>query len=455
MRAQHLPSTKYANPFAQRHTTSTARLGLQFVAAWSLIAGLLPALAHAQFDIEREPVNYLTTPLSDCIHQLQTRIDKNEASLTFDEKSGYLASVLKALDVPQSSQLLVFSKTSFQRNKIAPRTPRAIYFNDDVYIGWCQRGDVVEITAVDPEVGGVFYSLDQEEVSKPKFARHTDTCTLCHASSVTQGVPGHLIRSVFSDSNGQPILSTSTYRTTFASPLKQRWGGWYVTGTHGKQRHMGNLIVENARDPEDFDADAGANVTDLQSRVKLEPYLTPHSDIVSFMVFEHQAPTHNAITLANYQAKLATRDEEILRSLDKDPNAPRTESIQRRLEHSAELVLKHFLFVEETPLTDSIQGTSGFAEEFAQRGPRDKQGRSLRDFDLTRRIFKYPCSYLIYSAAFEGLPAELKSIFYRKLHDVLTNKDTSPTYRHLSQADRQAILEILLDTKPNLPADWR
>jgi hypothetical protein len=415
---------------------------------------LVPVSVSAQFDIEREPINYLTTPLADPVSRLQKRLDAGEVQLTYDDKSGYLASLLKVLNVSESSQMLVFSKTSFQRNRIHPRTPRAIYFNDDVYIGWCQNGDVVELTGVDPQLGGVFYSLDQEEVERPKFTRHTDSCTLCHASSVTQGVPGHLIRSVFPDSVGNPILSTTTYRTTSQSPLKHRWGGWYVSGTHGQQRHMGNMIV-NSREPEAFDADAGANVTDLSKLINVDPYLTPHSDIVALLVFEHQAPAHNALTLANYQAKLALRDEEVLRTMSKEPNPPRAEGIQRRLDHAAELVLKHLLFVEEAPLTDPVQGTSGFAEQFVVRGPRDKRGRSLRDFKLHTRIFQYPCSYLIYSAAFDGLPEELKQIIYRKLHAVLTGQDPSPTYRHLSTEDRQAILEILLDTKSDLPPSWR
>lgn len=428
------------------------RLFLRCLAIAMLLA---PVSVFAQFDIEREPINYLKSPVSDPIRQLQQRLDEAEAHLTFDHKSGYLASVLKSLDVSETSQMLVFSKTSFQRNRINPRTPRAIYFNDDVYVGWCQRGDVVEISAVDPQLGGIFYSLDQEEVDRPKFLRHNDSCLLCHASSATQGVPGHLVRSVFPDSVGNPILSTTTYRTTYQSPLKQRWGGWYVSGTHGEQRHMGNMIAKNSREPEAFDVDAGANVTDLSKLVNVEPYLTPHSDIVAFLVFEHQAPAHNALTLANYQAKLALRDEEILRKMDKDLKAARTESIQRRLDHSADLILKHFLFVEEAPLTDRVQGVSGFAEQFVARGPRDKQGRSLREFDLQTRIFRFPCSYLIYSAAFDGLPSELRSIVLSKLFDVLTGVDQSSTFQHLSAEDRQAILEILRDTKPNLPASWR
>ena len=184
----------------------------------------------------------------------------------------------------------------------------------------------------------------------------------------TQGVPGHLVRSVFPDSSGNPILSTSTYRTTWQSPLKERWGGWSVSGTHGRQRHMGNMIVKNTREPEAFDADAGANLTDLSKLFNVDPYLTPHSDIVAFLVLEHQSPAHNALTLANYQTKLALRDEEILQKMDKAPHLPRPDGIQRRLDHSADLVLKHFLFVDETPLTDRVQGSTGYAEQFAARG---------------------------------------------------------------------------------------
>lgn len=445
MRFAFLPPT--LNP------TLKAYLMFRFALFFSLLT--VPARVFAQFDIEREPIGYLTTPLADPISKLQKQLNTDEVKLNFDEKSGYLASVLKALNVSETSQMLVFSKTSFQRTRISPRTPRAIYFNDDVYIGWCQRGDVVEVTSVDPQLGGIFYSLDQDEVERPKFARHTDTCTLCHASSVTQGVPGHLIRSVFPDASGNPILSTSTYRTTSQSPLKERWGGWYVSGTHGEQRHMGNVTARDRDRPESLDTDAGANVTDLKKLIDVEPYLTPHSDIVAFLVFEHQAPTHNALTQANYQAKLALRDEELLKSLDKNPNAPRPESIQRRIDHSADLVLKHFLFVDETALTDRVHGESGFAEYFSKLGPRDHQGRSLRDFNLQTRIFQYPCSYLIYSAAFDGLPCDLKESIYLKLHDILTGKEDSALYKHLSKEDRQAVLSILLDTKPDLPSSWR
>jgi hypothetical protein len=102
-----------------------------------------------------------------------------------------------------------------------------------------------------------------------------------------------------------------------------------------------------------------------------------------------------------------------------------------------------------------VAGTSEFAKEFAARGPFDKQGRSLRQFDLTTRLFKYPCSYLVYSKAFAALPGDVKGHALRRLHEVLTGRDKTPAFEHLTAADRAAVLEILRDTLPDLPEYWK
>ena len=180
-----------------------------------------------------------------------------------------------------------------------------MYFNDDVYVGWVQNGDVVEISAADPQLGAVFYTLRQEQAERPKIVRDRGQCIVCHASSRTSGVPGHLVRSVYADKSGQPFFGSGTFTTDHRSPFKERWGGWYVTGTHGKQRHMGNVISTDRDRPEDLDMEAGANITDLSDHVNTSPYLSPHSDIVALMVLEHQSRMHNLITRANFEAKSA------------------------------------------------------------------------------------------------------------------------------------------------------
>jgi hypothetical protein len=358
------------------------------------------------------------------------------------------------LNVSPSSQTLVFSKTSLQRQRISPRTPRSLYFNDEVYVGFCQNGEVLEISAVDPHLGTVFYVLDQEEADAPQLLRQTDNCLLCHGSSQTLGVPGHLIRSVFPDAGGSPILSAGTYRIDQTSPLEKRWGGWYVTGQHGSQKHLGNLVIRGQQVKEPVDNALGQNVTDLSSRINVENLLTPHSDIVALMVLEHQAMAHNLLVQANFAARQALHYEQTLNRELGEPADHRWNSTTSRIKSAGEPLLKYFLFSGEAPLSEPIRGSSNFAEEFAARGKRDPLGRSLRDFDLQRRIFRYPCSYLIDSPSFHALPEEMRHYVWTRLADVLSGRDQSPPFAHLTAEDRTAIREILQATSSQLPAGW-
>lgn len=419
------------------------------VAACVVVAGSVRAE-----DFDRAPINYSTTKPINIISKLQKRIDSDEVKLSFTDDHGYLPSVLKELKVPVSSQMLVFSKTSLQRDRISPRTPRALYFNDDVYIGFCRLGEVMEVSVADPQLGTVFYTLQQEPAAKPKFMRHTDNCLSCHGSR-HQGIPAHMVRSVYPDRDGNPILSAGSHRIDQTSPFKNRWGGWYVTGTHGAQPHLGNLVLQRKSVPEELENPEGVNVTDLKSRIDTGMYLSPHSDIVALMVLEHQTEMHNRITAANYQTQYAHRDADIINELDNAPKGKLTESTSRRVDSAAEQLVEYLLFCDETPLTAPVKGTSNFASEFSQRGPRDHRGRSLRDFDLTTRLFKYPCSYLIYSPAFNSLPKSVKDRIFRRIWDILSDKDKSKEYAHLTSSDRKAIKEILSETVSGLPEYWK
>ena len=217
---------------------------------------------------------------------------------------------------------------------------------------------------------------------------------------------------------------------------------------------MGNVLATNKDRPEELDVESGANVTCLDEIVDTKPYLSPHSDIVALMVLQHQSKMHNLITRANYETRSSLHYDTVMNKALDRPADYRSESSQRRIDSAAEKLVEYLLFAEEYALTDPIAGTSGFAEEFAALGPFDSQGRSLRQFDLKTRMMKYPCSYLIYSESFDGLPSEVKSVIYQKLHDVLSGKDNSEMYQHLSAQDRSAIKAILKETKPDLPSDW-
>jgi hypothetical protein len=406
-------------------------------------------------EYEQEPIAYNRLPPANRVSKLSERMASGEATFTYDAKTGYLQSLLAALEVPVSSQMLVFSKTSLQRNRITPRTPRALYFNDDVYVGYCQDGEVLEISAVDPKLGAVFYTLDQDSSARPAFRRQSDNCLICHASSQTKDVPGHVVRSVFTEASGLPVLSAGTYRIDHTSPLEKRWGGWYVTGTHGTQKHLGNLIVRGRANPDEIDNSVGLNQTSLDGRFDASAYLSSHSDLVALMVLEHQATGHNYLTRADFLTRQALHQQQALNRELGEPADHVWDSTKSRIKNAGEPLVEYLLFSGEAPLTSKLAGTSGFAAEFIQRGPRDQQGRSLRDFDLERRLFQYPCSYLIYSPSFAALPAEARDYVLLRLWEVLTGKDQSEKFAHLSPADRQAILAILLDTMPDLPPYWR
>lgn len=411
-----------------------------------VIGGQLPAAAQSG-TFEGPVIDYLNAEVNDPVARLAAKLAAGEQTLAYDDQHGYLPAVLDALDIPVSSQTLVFSKTSLQLQRISPRRPRALYFNDDVYVGWCQRGDVLELAATDPHQGATFYTLKQERDEQPTFLRDRGQCLSCHASSRTQDVPGYLIRSVFADRAGHPILGSGTFTTDHTSPFEERWGGWYVTGKHGDMRHMGNQTFTQ-RDPRSEDRERGANRETLADLFETDAYLTPHSDLVALMVLEHQTQMHNAIAAANYETRLALAQSfEMNELLGRDPEHI-SDSAQRRINSAAERVVSYLLLRDEFPLQCPVSGTSGFAEEFAARGRRDPQGRSLRDLDLNTRLFRYPCSYLIESAAFDALPTEVRSRIVAKLKQILRAGEDVEQYPHLTPPLRAELLEILAFLKP-------
>jgi hypothetical protein len=436
--------------------SSNTAVGRHFSLA-ILVAAISLSCAFAAIadEFERPPINYSESTPDNVISALQAKIDGGEVELEYAGRRGYLASVLNQLHVPPESQMLVFSKTSLQRQRISPSTPRAIYFNDDVYVGFCQSGTVLEISAVDPQLGTVFYTLDQEQVERPEFVRQTDSCLLCHSSSRTEGVPGHVVRSMYVDMGGEPIYSAGSYTVDHTTPFEKRWGGWYVTGTHGGQTHLGNLITQGRTILKAHENVQGQNVTSLRERLDTDHYLAPTSDIAALMVLEHQTLVHNRLTRANFETRQALHyQEEMNRMLGKEADQP-LESVERRIQRAGDLLVEAMLFADETELTAPVHGASKFSERFADSGPRDSQGRSLRDLDLEHRLLRYPCSYLIYSRSFDALPEVVRSYVYQRLWNILANGDDAEEYEHLSAADRRAIMEILRDTKSGLPDYWR
>ncbi len=425
-----------------------------------IAAGLLltigpPCGASFAENFERPPIRYSeSTPKND-ISQLQADLDSGQQKLAYEPEHGYLKSLLQTLDIPVDSQTLVFSKSSVQARYISPATPRALYFNDDVYVGFCVSGNVLEVSVVDPSLGTVFYTLDQTQEEQPRFVRHVETCLSCHSSSRIGGVPGHLLRSHIVDQGGHVIPSGGIHHVDSTTPLAQRWGGWYVTGESGDQPHLGNFLVHGYKVPDPIDNTAGENVTSLADRFDVSPYLKPDSDIVALMVLEHQTRVHNYIVSANYATRIALYQEQQLPQEASPKTGDHLPTTMQAIQRAGDELVDALLMVGEVRLSAPIEGTSDFSKTFPNRGPRDDRGRSLRELDLTEQLFRYPCSYLIYSDAFAQLPKEVHDYVWQRLSEILTADTPSPKFRHISDDDRRAIVEILAATMDDLPASLR
>lgn len=399
------------------------------------LACWVAAIASGQFeafDIDHPAIRYRDAVPSGAIEQLNRRL-RDGQTLSFEATGGYLKALLTTLDIPVESQLAMYSKTSLQSARISPQNPRVIFFNDSTAVAWVPGG-FIEVAAHDPRQGAVFYLLNQALAPVPQLVRD-ERCLSCHLSTAAAGIPGFLVRSIPTAADGTIMPWLGNYATDHRSALRDRWGGWYVTANRVDGPHLGNAFIAdpNARDLPRWTAER--HLTTLEPRVTSGTYPAPYSDIVALLVFDHQARMMNLLTRIGWEARVL---------------AEQSRTGAGELTATAKEAADYLLFVDEAPV-GRVAGTSGFEARFTSRGPRDRQGRSLREFDLDGRLMRYPLSYMIYSEAFDALPAEAKNSIYRRLWEVLSGRDRSSTYAHLSDADRRATIEILLDTKPGLP----
>lgn len=377
-------------------------------------------------------VGYGTRPPTDPIAILNRRLEAGSLRLGYAGRSGYLRATLDALDIPVESQVLVFSPDSLQGQRISTVNPRAIFFRDDVAVAWV-RGGFMEAASQDPQLGTVFYALENVETRKPEFVRRQD-CLQCHFSHETVGVPG-----MVDQGYGQLAVDHRT-------PFTKRWGGWYVTGQPSALHHLGNHVARTAAVSDASDSTIWPS---LDGRVDMNGYLATQSDVAALMVFNHQMRGMNLLARFGWESRVAEfqaahTDAPFIRP----PGALTDTPIS--LDAGARELVDYLLFVDEAALDAPVRGSAGFAERFAQQGPHDRQGRSLRQLDLQTRLMRYPCSYLIYTPAFDALPTNGKRAVYRRLWDVLSGADNNPRYRRLSADDRRAILDIVRDTKTDL-----
>jgi hypothetical protein len=377
----------------------------------------------SRYDIDYPMVAYGARPRHNEIARLQERLDRGDVKLTFRPDRGYLDALLAALRIDPSSQVLVFSKTSLQFHGISRDTPRAIYFNDDTYVAWVQNTDLLEIATMDSERGAVFYTLPNRAGAAAKMQREMSRCLNCHDTFSLSG--GGIPRFLFLSADGQRTSVDTTDRT----PIRDRWGGWYVTGDLNAQRHLGI-----------------GHPKGLAELFATAPYPTKTSDVVALLVLEHQLYVKNLITRLSFKSRAFLAADGVTSLKDAPPQT------RARIEAMLEQLVRTMLFVDAAALDAPVRGDSGFDRWFRAQGPFDRRGRTLREFDLDTRVFKYRLSHVVYSEGFDALAPELRAFVFRRLMQILSGADQSTTFAHLTASERSAILEILTDTKPDFAA---
>jgi hypothetical protein len=419
----------------------TRTIGMRLIVVTAALGGtsLLAQSSGAFLPRDHEAIRYSAPVTTDPVARLNQQLRRGSAKLSFDKPNGYLGSLLAALQIAPSSQTLVFSETSLQSSLISPAAPRAVYFNDFAAVGFVGGADTLEVAAHDPTQGTVFYQLAQKPQQTPELVRSSE-CLQCHLTAETRGVPGFLTMSVLPLSDNKHEYAQG-WPTDHRTPIEDRWGGWYVTGAQVPSRHLGNVPVNHV--PKSYVRAAVApRLTTGAGAFDARGYLSPHSDVVALLVLNHQVHMANLLTRLGWSARIAEHDAR---------PAKKSGASSTAVTDLAGEVVDYMLFVDEAPLPSAVLGSSSFAKEFASKGPRDGQGRSLRDFHLTNRLFRYPCSYMIYSEAFDALPQAAKRMVYERLWEVLSGKEQGSPYTRLSLTDRRAIVEILRGTRKDLP----
>lgn len=402
---------------------STSRAHLIAVTTLALIAaGAASAWAAQRVpDYELPAIKYMQSTPNDAVAQLQRRIDAGE--LSFEENGReLLLAVLQALDVPVESQLLVFSRTSLQKELISPSTPRALYFSDEVYVGWVPGG-LIEVAAIDPVLGPIFYHFPAETVPgvRRNFVRDA-SCLLCHGYFFIRDIPSLMTLSGMPDKDGNLLPRSDFNLVDDATPFEKRWGGWYVTGYSGETNHLGNAFGTGEGKEVNMPPNE-KRPAELSEFFETSRYPAATSDMANLLIMEHQLSIHNEITKASQNMRLGRRASEFM-------------------------IVDHLLFSRAAPLPEGIAANEAFIEAFAADAPRSQAGDSLKDLQLDGRLFRNRCSFLIYSDSFAALPASLKSRIYTVLFDALHNDDPTNRYAHLEPDEKTRIYQILMETHP-------
>jgi hypothetical protein len=390
-------------------------------------------------DFKAAPHSYLEAQPKDRFAELQEKVQKGEVKLDTTNDKAFLTSLLEALNIPISSQIMVFSASSLQSEIINPRNPRSLYFNEDTYIGWVPNG-LVEIIAADPEMGPIFYVYDRLRPGGPvPGVQRSTKCMNCHAGNATRRLPGLIAESLLVSQAGS---SLETYRRDVQGhqiPLEDRFGGWHLTGDHNLSSHKANVMglarngkIEKTAVPPGQFSDLGL-------------HLLPTSDILPHLIHEHQIGFENRLVYAIYT----------VRQLKHENRGMLGGAAKAEIEERAQELARYIMFADEAKFPSrGITGDPAYAQDFLRDRKVTKAGLSLKDFDMKTRMFKHRCSFMLYTDTWKQAPKELKERIYYHMALYLREQPDSQ-HAHLSPPERMAIRGILKETMTDLPAWWR
>ena len=390
-------------------------------------------------DFKAPPHSYLDWKPKDRFAEFQEKAQKGGVKLDTTNDKAFLTSLLEALNIPISSQILVFSASSLQSEIINPRNPRALYFNEDTYLGWVPGG-LVEIIAADPEMGPMFYVFDRLRPGGPvpNVTRSTK-CMNCHAGNATRRLPGLIAESLLVSRAGS---SLETFRRDVQGhqiPLELRFGGWHLTGQHNIANNKANVmgIPNNGRN--EITSVNPGQYSDLSL------HLLPTSDILPNLVNEHQMGFENRLVYAIYT----------VRQLKSEGKGMLGASAKAEIEERAQELARYIVFADEAKFpAKGMVGDPAYVQAFLRDRKTSKTGLSLKDLDLKTHMFKHRCSYMLYTDTWKAAPKELKERVYYHMALYLREQPDAQ-HAHLAPGERVAIRGILKDTMKDLPAWWR
>jgi hypothetical protein len=398
------------------------------VCALLLWAGAWARAAEELRGIYNPLHGYFTQEPNDRFSRLMQEVAAGSKTLDTSSELPFLRSLLAALEVPESSQMLVYSVTSLQKALISPRRPRALYFSDDTYVGFVPDGRV-EVISADPRLGNNFYIFNRiGGGGVPRFVR-SDECVNCHSTAQMGYIPGLVVQSVVPGITGGGERAFRREQSGHGVPLELRFGGWHVTGAGPEfPNRWGNLIIQYRNGTAEEIPNPPGRFCDLAR------YPRPTSDVLPQLLHEHQVGFVDRVLQATYAAT-ELREEGSAKAA--------------ALAELARPVTRYLLFADEAAFPrGSVPGDPDFRRDFAQGSRRAGTGASLRDFDLSTRLFRYRCSYMIYSPAFASMPPDLKAAVLGQMRASLAPGPAAPEYAYLPEAEKRAIGRILGETLP-------